>query len=162
MVASRPDHPISSRRFAPGARWLRLLLVGGALLLSSNAWAVNGIFCYYLVDPKDQEDPIVLREPPWDLSGDEEHLSAEDRRIRERLGHLIISVVDGECDGLSRSEFKKKLRKLRQEIRDEANQPAPPPPPPPDPTPPPPEDEEPLVAPEAMPQPEPELGSDFD
>ncbi|GEM_PF-5469870 len=103
----------------------------------ATPWAVES-FCYYLVNPKNSDDTLALNEPPWNIGPDaaDEPLSDEDRKIRERLGHLVISVSEQRCEGLSRSEFQQKLKKLREELRAEAASPPPPPSPPPAATPP--------------------------
>jgi WD40 repeat protein len=68
-------------------KWLILLLT--CLPLA----AVNAnVFCYYLVD-KDG-NVTSYTEPPWDLSYPPAPISAEERLKRERLGHLVISVVE--------------------------------------------------------------------
>jgi hypothetical protein len=68
-------------------RWF-ILMLACLPLIPVNA----KVFCYYLVD-KDG-NVTSYTEPPWDLSYPPLPLSEEERRKREHLGHLVISVVD--------------------------------------------------------------------
>jgi len=116
--------------------------------LTGIGWSLEasaqGVFCYYLVNPKDDNEVLILRDPPWNLQQDQANLTAEELETRQLLGHLIIGLTEGDCEGLSRSEFKKKVRAIRQKHAQEAtatasqpSQPEPPQPPPEPPQPPP-------------------------
>lgn len=67
-----------------------------SLLLASCGQVQAEHFCYYLV--KDGE-LISFREPPYSLEyPPREPMNAEERRIREEMGGLIVALTDVPCE----------------------------------------------------------------
>lgn len=83
-----------------GSPVMRWLIISGLFMLPLLD-AEAKIFCYYLVDK--EGNVTSYREPPWDLSYPPDQLSAEERRKREVMGHLIVNLIDGACQQTGKS-----------------------------------------------------------